>query len=681
MEFEATMQHRSLWALTALASALAATWSHAEETAELGTVVVTGRREASRLEDTPQRIEVIGKEDIERTPSRELTDLLKKNSSVDVIQYPGNLSGIGIRGFRPEYSGINKHTLLLIDGRPAMATNLSLVGLDQVERIEVLKGPASALYGSSAMGGVINIITRESKGAIHGFGQVAYGSYDTKELKGAVGGAINPYVDFDYSGSWFDQGEDFRMGDGKQRPNTAYGQQSHALRLGFNLTEDWRLNVKSDLYRGRDIATPGSIADGLSSQSNKDMDRTGTDLSLTGRLGDHRLTARAFTGSQSYTLYKKTSATASDQVYLPYRSYYEDLDWNGWQLQDSWAWSSNSSLVLGIDTETAKSVSRSYNANGSRKAPSAADNERESTGLYAENTWFFNNGDSTVYVGARRDDIKVTTRDTPFKTGFTPSQVDFANTSPSAGFKHLLGQGFRLHGTAGQGFVTPDAMQLTGNATSVSGKTTTLTQGNSNLKPETSTTYDLGLEWSNQRFFADLTVFDTKVEDKIVNSIRTIATAPGGYKTNLSTYLNGSSAVMRGLEWEGRWRANDSLRFSLSGTHYFVRREQNGNTWTDVRNVPANTVRAAVDVEQGPWSGRFGLRYVGHWMDNNWTGDTSQYIRYAPFTTADVSLRYRLDKQQSISASIENLADRYYAEKGGYPLAGRNGRIAYRYDF
>ena len=59
MEFEATMQHRSLWALTALASALAATWSHAEETAELGTVVVTGRREASRLEDTPQRIEVL----------------------------------------------------------------------------------------------------------------------------------------------------------------------------------------------------------------------------------------------------------------------------------------------------------------------------------------------------------------------------------------------------------------------------------------------------------------------------------------------------------------------------------------------------------------------------------------------------------------------------------------------
>ena len=144
------MQYRKqLFTLTGLALAMSAAFAEETPTGSvtLESVVVTGRRTESRLEDTPQRIEVIGKTDIETTPVRELTDLLKKNSSVDVIQYPGNSSGIGIRGFRPEYSGINKHSLLLIDGRPAMSTNLSLVNLDQVERIEVLKGPASALYG------------------------------------------------------------------------------------------------------------------------------------------------------------------------------------------------------------------------------------------------------------------------------------------------------------------------------------------------------------------------------------------------------------------------------------------------------------------------------------------------------------------------------------------------------
>ena len=142
------------------------------EDVALGTMVVTARRAEAKIEETPQRIEIIGTEQIESTPSLDLTDTLKKNSSVDVIQYPGNLSGIGIRGFRPEFSGINKHSLLLIDGRPAMGTNLSLINMDRVERIEVLKGPASALYGSQAMGGVVNVITRESKGPLNGFGQM-----------------------------------------------------------------------------------------------------------------------------------------------------------------------------------------------------------------------------------------------------------------------------------------------------------------------------------------------------------------------------------------------------------------------------------------------------------------------------------------------------------------------------
>lgn len=661
--------------------AMAVSGVFADEAVSLDSVVVTGRRVDAKLEETPQRIEVIDKEEIERTPSRELTDTLKKNSSVDVIQYPGNLSGIGIRGFRPEYSGINKHSLLLIDGRPAMSTNLSLVNMNQVERIEVLKGPASALYGSQAMGGVINLITKESKKELGGFGEVAYGSYDTKEVKGGVGGAINEVIDFDYSGSYFDQGDDFKAGDGDIRENTAYSQQSHALRLGANLNSNWRLNLKTDYYRGRDIATPGSVADGLNNQSNKDMDRNGTDVSLTGKMGDHRMTARAFVGEESYTMYKKSSTSASEQAYLPFRSYYSDIDWQGWQLQDAWAWSDSASLVFGVDQETAKVESKSWAANGTAKAPYSANSERDTTGFYAENTWYFNDNNSTFYIGARRDNISISTVDTPLKTNFTPSTSDFDNTSPSAGFKHLLGYGFRIHGTAGKGFVAPDASYVTGTATSVSGKTTTITQGNANLKPETSVTYDLGLEWSNQAFYADLTVFNTKVEDKIASSITTIATAPGGYKTNLSTYYNAAEALMRGIEWEGRWKANDHLQFSIGGTHYLELREQSGEEWVDIRNVPRDAVRAAADFNYGPWSGRLGIRHVGYWFDNDWAVNSADIIRYDGFTTGDVSVRYRIDKKQSVMASIENVTDVYYAEKGGYPLPGRNGKIAYRYEF
>lgn len=656
--------------------ALSITHAFAEDTTTLDSIVVTGRRVESRLEDTPQRIEVINKRDIEATPARELTDLLKKNSSVDVIQYPGNLSGIGIRGFRPEFSGINKRSLLLIDGRPAMSTNLSLINLDRAERVEVLKGPASALYGSSAMGGVVNIITRESRGKLNGFGQIAYGSFDTWDLRAGLGGAINQSLDFDYTGSLLDQSDDFRMGDGRVRPNTAYSQQNHGLRIGLNLAPDWRLNLNSEIYRGRDIATPGDLSTGTSGQSNKDMDRSGTDLKLTGKLGSHQFSARVFGGDQSYELYKKTSTVAAEQRYLPFRSFDEELRYSGWQVQDFWAWSEQASLIFGVDQETIEQETRSYNANGTRKAPSSANNRRDALGFFAENTWTLNGGDTTFYAGVRHDRIETETFATPLMRTFVPGKADFTTVNPSAGFKHLVGANVRVHGTVGKGFVPPSSTELTGSAVTVKTGKDDVLSGNPGLEPESSVTWDLGAEWSSGAWFADLTVFTTKVKDKITR-LQVGEDANNRY----FSYANANTAHMQGLEWEGRWRASPALTLSIAGTHYFHRYEDVAGERSDVRNVPRNTVRASADVDYGPWNGRFGVRHVGQWKDNDWNGNSADIITYAPFTTADLSVRYRFDPHQSVAASVENLFDRYYAEKGGYPLPGRNFKLAYRYQF
>ena len=132
----------------------------------LGEVVVTATRSERAVESIPQHVSVISREDIDKTAATDLTDLVKKTAGVDVIQYPGLLSGIGIRGFRPQFSGINQRTLVLIDGRPAGATNLATIDMNNVERVEVQKGPASALYGSQAMGGVVNIITKKTSGEV-----------------------------------------------------------------------------------------------------------------------------------------------------------------------------------------------------------------------------------------------------------------------------------------------------------------------------------------------------------------------------------------------------------------------------------------------------------------------------------------------------------------------------------
>ena len=108
-------------------------------------VVVTGRRVGTRIVETPQKVEIVDATDLERTVATDLTEVLKKNAGVDVIQYAGVLSGIGIRGFRPQFSGVNKRSLLLIDGRPSGVTNLGTLALDGIDRIEVVKGAASSV--------------------------------------------------------------------------------------------------------------------------------------------------------------------------------------------------------------------------------------------------------------------------------------------------------------------------------------------------------------------------------------------------------------------------------------------------------------------------------------------------------------------------------------------------------
>ena len=83
-------------------------------------VVVTARRVETRIAETPQKIDVVDAADIERTVAADLTDVLKKNAGVDVVQYTGALSGIGIRGFRPQTSGSTSGPCCSsMDGRPA----------------------------------------------------------------------------------------------------------------------------------------------------------------------------------------------------------------------------------------------------------------------------------------------------------------------------------------------------------------------------------------------------------------------------------------------------------------------------------------------------------------------------------------------------------------------------------
>ena len=608
------------------------------------------------------------------------TDLLKKNAGVDVIQYNGTLSGIGIRGFRPQVSGINKRYLLLIDGRPSGVTNLATLLLDNVERVEVLKGAASAVYGSSAMGGVVNVISRQSNGPIGGELRLGGGSFGTSDIAGRAGGRAGSRLDFDVAGRALDQRGDIRMGNGVERDATSYQTYSGAGRLGMNVGTGWRVEGRSEFYRGLDLESPPDVASGNVGQSSKDVDRGSGDARLAGVFRGHELLFAGFWAGEASHTSNLTTFNPADLPFLPYLSFESDLGWSGAQVRDVFNWNAANRLVVGLDFERVTSQSRSYSRTGDGVAPFSADSNKRTVGTYFENTLRLGGARTIVVVGGRFDRIMTATLETPLKTNFVPSESAFNVFNPSFGVKQWLGGGVRAHFAAGRAFIPAEAIQLTGYSTTVVGGRTTISQGNPDLEPERSTSFDGGVEWTGARSRFDVTAFWTKVKDRFISNV--VVSNPPPPDPIITTVMNGLDAHISGLDFDAAYRVSDTVTISSNVTHYFERKERLASgAEQDILNVATDTIRLGVDFDISRISARVGGRYVHGRKDNDFNLPGFPIIDYDDFTVFDATLTYRLGGPHAVMLSINNVFDAYYYEKIGYPLQGTSFKLWYTIGF
>lgn len=179
---------------------------------EVEEVTVMASRTGNRLKDLPQKVEIISGDLINSLPSENLSELLKRATNLDIVQYPGLSATVGMRGFSPSAFS-RSYTLILINGKPSGTNNLSGLSMDNVDRIEIVKGPYSVLYGSDAMAGVINVITR--KGTERQEAAVSYssGSFGNRQIAGNFSGAVNSRLSFRLGFSHLEQDK-----DGDSRP-------------------------------------------------------------------------------------------------------------------------------------------------------------------------------------------------------------------------------------------------------------------------------------------------------------------------------------------------------------------------------------------------------------------------------------------------------------------------------
>jgi len=718
------------------------TFALAPDLKALDEVVVTATRAPKALENIAQKVQVISRSDIDKTIAADMTDLLKKTAGVDVIQYPGLSSGIGIRGFRPQFSGINQRTLVLIDGRPAGATNLSTLNMNNVERVEVLKGPASSLYGSQAMGGVVNIITKKTKGVVSGRAFGAVGSYGITEGGFAVGGNLAPRVDMDASFLSHTQSKDFKMGknnvfrdafgwdkatrilwqetgktdqpindtrgDGQTRANTSYSNYSGSARVGYSINKNWRVDVKGDRFYAKNVNTPGDIESGNLAPGLKNLDRYSGDVIVKGNLSaTTELTAKAFGARERTTNYSVTVDTTA--VRSQYVSSDNRLTWQGGQLmlrqqlKDLY-------ISGGIDYTRVTQDNLSYSNLGVAKAVSvkSPNFEQVNTGIYVQGELNFFDNRLNVTTGARYEKITYDIIGTKLFPARSKSN-DVVN--PSVGVNYNILPNVYLHTTFGTAFTTVDIFNIAGYSETAVAKvkdTVDVFIGNTNLKNQSSRTFDGGVRFTDagRGLSVDVSYFNTYFDNNVVSRVvqypGTLSES-GKAIRNLNTYANAKATHLSGLELDASYdfgvtaQQNYSLKAFVNGV-WIIRADEIRDVYLQpapltlaMQNVADLTLNYGIGYDNLKWfSTRLSGRYVGRRYDTDWSyylsadngygAGTYADIRYPSFMVLDWSTSVRKDKHE-LGLMVNNITDENYYEKRGYNMMGRNFLVKYTLHF
>ncbi|HWS79328.1 MAG TPA: TonB-dependent receptor plug domain-containing protein, partial [Thermomonas sp.] len=237
--------------------------AQSDEARDLDNVVVTATRTAITADAALAAVEVIEREEIEQGAARSLPELLRGRAGISLVNQGGigKLSTLFLRGTESD------HVLVLIDGvRVGNATSglasLQDIPLEQVERIEIVRGPRSSLYGADAIGGVIQVFTRRDAGSagVRGRGRIGAGSHGLREasagldLRGARGGVgidlahqatdgINACTGFYDPATW--AGAGCFIVPGTHLDRDGYRNDSATLRADYAPDDAWRFDARA----------------------------------------------------------------------------------------------------------------------------------------------------------------------------------------------------------------------------------------------------------------------------------------------------------------------------------------------------------------------------------------------------------------------------------------------------
>jgi vitamin B12 transporter len=587
-----------------------------DQTTTMDTVIIEGSRLNQTQTEIGSSVSVITADDIAQLGFDFALDAVASAPGVTINQNGafGGLANVRIRGAQ---SG---QTLVLIDGVPindpsstSGAVNFARIDTENIERIEVLKGPQSTLWGTDAIGGVVSITTKRPADGSGGSAFAEYGSFNT--LRG--GASIE-------NGN--DQG-DFRLAlvgtssDGiskadENNGNTeddGYESLTLSAKGGLNLGGSTRVSAdviwadtesEFDVFSG---AAQGSVADG---DATNEVEELSANLTLTTTAFDDRFEHLFLVGYSDIDRQNFSGGVPSFNA---------QGDRTLFRYQGTITVDNRNKIAFGAE----------------REDTSAGDNDSTIDGLFA--LYEFKPVDTLTLTGG----IRVDDQD-----GFG------SETTGRVAAAYNPTQTLTLRASWGQGFKAPSIFQ----STFICGFCG-LTEPNTNLRPETSEAFDIGLDWraADGRAEAGITLFDQESEDLIDFSFTT-------------GYDNVDFVESQGVEIYGSYQLTETV--TVSGNYAYID-AQDGDGNVRIR-VPEHSgdIRVSYDPD-GPFSGAVLLRYNGEEQNNATTTVDS-------WTRVDVTGSYDLRENVELFGRIENLFDEEYQQILGYGTPDLSGSIGIR---
>ena len=620
-------------------------------------VVVTATRTQEEVKAVPQTVEVITKEDIEQLGATDVYSALRLAANVDV-------TSAGMAGHNVMIRGMStNHTLILIDGKrfageDTSATQnvyaLGRLSLSNIERIEIVRGSASAQYGSDALGGVINIITKKSKKpsvmvgistgseSINNYYHIDFGkqgnfssTFDMrfsdvrKNMKAGDEGSnyYGPIQDFNFAGTWDlgnDKEIDLTLGYYNEHTKADYADKytstgvfqtskdkkewydyrRYDYSLGYSGKTDnsdymirtfySRLDNENNLYNYRDNF-PGPMENILGSMYPKyDWDKS------------------------TYTLWGiegKNTVQLSDNHLLTFGGEYRQNKVEGTRLSDG--------------GDNVHQVSQSGNGIVSNKYYS--DKEINTWAGYIQDEWQVN--DKLLVIPSVRYD-----HDSSFG----------GEVTPKIGATYFISDNSRIKANWGKGFKAPTISELYMAMHRAMGGQTVNVYGNPDLKPEKSTSWDISFEAEKDNNFGKLTYFNNDVKNLIT-------TKQIGSSYYDQSYVNVDEAEIDGVEMEIGRNLDDKWTIKATSNWLDATDKVSGDR-LDNRARNMTTLQLLYD-DHDDWG--YSAILWQQWA-NKYHYDDNDYN----FTTTNFVLNKKFGEGNRVYAGVDNIFDKKISDIG-----------------